>query len=153
MKRILVLMGMIIMATSAFGDANICRKRNTFVALLSKSTDGTTMTSNAADKTWSVTFNYTTLAVSTRSSQTVSGIAACNGISGTANTPNTALYTTVVDDGINCWCEMWSPVHSYWTFVQSYANDAACASGCASQCATLVKTSTSFRTGIYGAIW
>lgn len=153
MKQILVVICSIVMATSAFADADICRKRNTFVALLSKSTDGQSMTSSSANKTWSVTFNYTTMSVSTRSSQTVSGVAACNSVSGTANTANTALYTSTSDEGVHCWCEMWSPVHSYWTYTQSYASNAACASSCAANCANLVKTSTAFRTGIYGAIW
>ena len=153
MKRFIITLCSIILVTAAFADTDICRKRNTFVALLSKSADGASMTSSASDKTWSVTFNYTTLSVQSRSTQTVSGVAACNSVSGTANTANTALYTSTSDQGVNCWCEMWMPVHSYWTYTQSYASNAACASACAGNCANLVKTSTTFRTGIYGAIW
>ena len=153
MKRLIFFVCSVILITSAFADTDICRKRNTAVILLSKSTDGTSMTSDASDKTWSVTFNYTTLSVQSRTLTTVSGVAACNGVSGTANTSNTALFTTTSDEGVNCWCEMWVPAHSYWTFTQTYGSNALCASNCASNCANLVKTSTAFRTGIYGSIW
>jgi len=153
MKRLIFVICSMVVIVSAFADTNICRKRNTVVILLSKSTDGSTMTSNASDKTWSVSFNYTTLSVQSRSSQNISGDAACNAISGTANTANTGLFTTTSDEGSNCWCEMLSPAHSYWIFAQAFASDAACASGCASQCATLVKTSSTFRTGMFGSIW
>ena len=153
MKRLIFFVCSVILITSAFADTDICRKRNTAVILLSKSTDGTSMTSDASDKTWSVTFNYTTLSVQSRTLTTVSGNAACNGVSGTANTSNTALFTTTSDEGVNCWCEMWVPAHSYWTFTQTYASNAACASSCASNCATLVKTSTAFRTGMFNSIW
>ena len=153
MKHLIyILCGMMTM-TTAFADTDICRKRNTAVILLSKSTDGTSMTSDASARTWSVTFDYTTLSVLNNTSQTISGIAACNEISGTANTANTALFTTTSDEGSNCWCEMWAPAHSYWTFTQTYQSDAACASGCAADCANMVKTSTAFRTGMFSAIW
>lgn len=153
MKRLIFLVCSMVLMASAFADTDICRKRGTFVALLSKSTDGSSMTSNASDKTWSVTFNYTTMAVGSRSATAVSGVAACNEIAGSANTANTALFTTASDEGTHCWCEMWVPAHSYWTYAQSYGSNAACASGCAGECANLVKTSTAFRTGLYGSIW
>lgn len=153
MKRLVFFICSVLVITTAFADTNICRKRNTAVILLSKSTDGTSMSSDASDKTWSVTFNYTTLSVQSRTSTSVSGDAACNEISGTANTANTALFTTTSDEGTHCWCEMWAPAHSYWTFSETFSTAAACASGCAASCANAVKTSTAFRTGMFGAIW
>ena len=153
MKKIIFALCSVILIASAFADTDICRKRNTAVILLSKSTDGTTMSSDASDMSWSVTFNYTTLSVQSRTLTTVSGDAACNEISGTANTANTALFTTTNDEGTNCWCEMWVPAHSDWTFAQTFASNAACASGCAAACATAIKTSTAFRTGVFESIW
>ena len=153
MKHLIMLVCSMFVIVAAIADMDVCRKTGTAVILLSKSTDGQTMTSDSSNKTWSVTFNYTTLSVGARSETTMSGDAACNAISGTANTANTALIASVQDAGVNCWCEMWIPAHSYWTFAQAFASEAACASGCASQCATLVKTSSTFRTGMFSAIW
>lgn len=153
MKRLIFILCSIFTITVAFADTNICRKHNAAVILLKRSTDGQSATSDASAKTWSVTFNYTTLAAASRNVSTITGEAACNSISGTANTANTALYTTTSDVGVNCWCEMLTPAHSYWTFTQAYASEAACASGCASNCATLVNTSTAFRTGLFNSIW
>ena len=153
MKRFIVLFGLVFAITAAFADTNICRKNNTLVILLSKSTNGQSATSDASDKTWSVTFNYTTMSVQSRTSSSISGEAACNEISGSANTPNTALITSVTDEGTNCWCSMTAPAISYWVFNQTYGTSAACASGCAAACASSVNTSTLFRTGMFGAIW
>ena len=153
MKRIITTLFAMIITISAIADTDVCRKRNTAVILLSKSTNGTSMTSDASAHTWSVEFNYITMSVQSRTLTTVSGISACNEISGTANTANTALFTTTSDEGTNCWCEMWAPAHSYWTFTQTYASNSACASGCAADCANLVKTSSAFRSGMFGAIW
>lgn len=153
MKRIVIFLCCLGLIVPVFADTNICRKTNTAIILLSRSTDGTSMSSNATDHTWSVTFNYTTLSAGSNTLNTMSGLSACNSISGTANTANTALVTTISDVGVNCWCEMWIPAHSYWTFSQTYASESACASGCPSACATAVKTSSLFRTGMFGAIW
>lgn len=153
MKRTLIYICLALLTVSSYGASDICKKRNTAVILLSKSTNGTTATSNASEKTWTVTYGYTTLDVLSTQSTTISGNAACNEISGSVNTSNTGLFTTASDEGLYCWCEMMAPAHSYWTFAYTYTSNTDCASGCAAKCADLMQTSTAFRTGVFESIW
>lgn len=153
MKRSLIYICLAMMTITSYAAPDICKKRNTAVILLSKSTNGTTATSDAATKTWSVTYGYTTLDVLSNQTNTISGNAACNEISGTVNVANTGLFTTSSDEGLYCWCEMMTPAHSYWTFAYTYGSNSDCASGCAGKCADLMKTSTAFRTGVFESIW
>ncbi|MBO4683104.1 MAG: hypothetical protein J5611_00795 [Alphaproteobacteria bacterium] len=143
MKKTLV--GLICACSVFAADAQtMCKHKNTYIASISKSTNGTSSTvTNAANKTWSATFpNYT-----------ITGNAACNEISGTANTVNTALYTTAGDQGTYCWCQMQTPLSSYWVFLDTYGTDSACASGCAGACATAIQSNATYRTAILNSIW
>lgn len=141
-KYIFALLGLLVCATS-YGTMPMCKRSKTAIVILSKSTNGTGATSNASSKTWTVTFDYTTMR----------GSASCNEISGTTNTANTALFTTASDVGPQCWCRMDTPAVSYWTYLRSYSGEEGCASGCASACADAAKTSTAFRTGMFESIW
>ncbi|MBQ0013137.1 MAG: hypothetical protein KBS86_01010 [Proteobacteria bacterium] len=141
-KYIFVLLGLLVCASS-YGTTSMCKRSNTAIIVLSKSTNGTSATSNTSSKTWTVKFNYTTM----------TGSASCNEISGTANTANTALFSTASDVGPQCWCRMDTPAVSYWTYLRSYSGASDCASGCTSACADAAKTSTAFRTGMFESIW
>jgi len=154
MKRLMIIVCSIMVMAGAYANSNICRKSNTVVILMSKSTNGSgSATVDAAAKTWSVPFSYATLSVGSRTLNVISGNAACNGLTGTANTVDSSVRTTSADVGVNCWCEMMLPAHSYWTYVQQFNSDAACDAGCATACANAISTSQSFRTGIFGGIW
>lgn len=153
MKRLFVIMCSMMVISGAFATANICRKNNTVVILMSKSTNGTSRTYNETDKTWSVTFDYTTLSVGNRTLNTISGNAACNELTHTPDTADTSVMTTNSDTGQYCWCEMMLPAHSYWTYAYDFSTDSACAAGCAQKCADKVKDSQTFRTGMFSAIW
>jgi len=152
MKKLIVLTMMVLMCGAAHG-IDTCVKTGTYVGIFRNNTNGTTSESNATNKTWQVTYDYGTLM----------GIASCNEISGTANTPKTNLVTTTGDTGRYCWCKMWpvpaygaeSGPTSYWMYLSDYGsgNSSACASGCAGACETAMKTNATFRTALFESIW
>lgn len=143
MKKLLIALICVGAVGGAVGQT-MCVHKNTYVASVSKSTNGTAASvTSAEDKTWSATFpNYT-----------ITGNAACNEIAGTANTANTALYTVAADQGQYCWCEMQRPMSSYWVFLQSYADAGTCASSCTLACATAIQSNVTFRTAVLESIW
>jgi len=167
MKKIITIVACVISCVSAFG-ATLCAKDGTYIGILRKSVDGNGSYNSAVDKKiWKVEFNY----------KTITGLAACNGISGTFGTANTTLNTSASDTGVYCWCKM-EPVAdtllgttaitgiaSYWTFLQTYASSATCAStantGCTAACSNAVANNswatlgnnTGFRSKLFEAIW
>lgn len=151
MKKTIItgLIGSVI-CLSSYGFTS-CISNNTYFLMLKPAVNGTSKESSNTGKIWKVVFDYITL----------TGFAACNEISGTANTAKTNLVTNSEDEGTYCWCKMW-PVEdydyetgptSYWMYLDSYGTDADCASGCASACATAVKDNTTFRTRMFESMW
>lgn len=141
----LMIAGLIGICTVTCASAQtMCKHKNTYIASVSKSTNGTSASvTSAADKKWSATFaNYT-----------ITGDAACNEIAGTANTVNTALYTVAADEGPYCWCAMQTPMSSYWVFLDTYSDASSCASGCTLACGTAVQSNTTFRTAVLESVW
>lgn len=141
--------------------ATTCLHNRTAVYVLKKSENGTTSSYNNDDFTWTVTFGYD-IVPSRAGSGKLTGNATCNEIDtnsddGTAKKgdANVHLRSSNADVGTRCWCSMAAPVSSWWVFLQSYDDDAACAAGCARDCAAAVKSNTdNFRSnGVYMAIW
>ncbi len=143
MKKIIVFLLCMFCITPSFATM-MCKHKSTYIASVSKSTNGTSHSvTNATNKTWSATFpNYT-----------ITGNAACNDISGTTGTANTALYTVAADEGVHCWCEMQQPISSYWVYLKSYSDKSACASGCASDCGAAIQSNATYRTNVLDAVW
>lgn len=143
MKKLFVCV-MCVFALCSADAQTMCVRKNAYVASVSKSTNGTSAAvTDASLKKWSATFaNYT-----------ITGNAACNEISGTANTVNTALYTGPGDQGQYCWCSMQTPMSSYWVFLDTYSNDSTCASGCTLACATATQSNVTFRTALLESVW
>lgn len=141
-KTLVFLIG--VLAVWSASAQTMCKHKNTYIASISKSTNGTAAAvTDAAAKTWSATFaNYT-----------IRGNAACNEISGTANTVNTGLYTVSGDQGPYCWCQMQGPMSSYWVYLDSYATADACAAGCTLACGTAIQSNATYRTAVLEAVW
>ena len=149
--RILFIMGVYIWGASSAYSLTICAKSSTYVGIVKKNPDGISSTYDNDNKYWKVDFDY----------KTVTGLAACNEISGTVATATTNLYTSSVDVGQHCWCKM-EPVKaygyetgltSYWIYLTAYADASTCGNSCTSACADAVKSNLSFRTGMYESIW
>ena len=128
----------------------ICLRDATYVAFLSKSTNGVSGTADSTENTWSVEMNYK---ISNRDISSVSGIASCNEIAGTAGTADSTVSFSKTDTGVNCWCKMQIPLSSDWVFYGASSSDADCASNCATNCMNSVKSSESFRTALYESVW
>ena len=150
-----------LMPIVANGTTTVCAVNNSYIAVFKKTLTSATVdaSANGTTKTWQVTMEDS----GTGYSKTVTGVAACNEVTGTVNSPKTNLYTTATDIGPNCWCKM-EPVEaygyetgiaSYWVLNKSYADETSCAAGCATHCATdMAATPTStFRNAILEAIW
>ena len=134
----------------------VCAKNNTYVGILKKNVQGSTGSSSVDGKKWYVDFDY-----GNNTTKRVTGIAACNEVSGTYATPQTNLYTSSVDAGEYCWCKM-EPVYSYgvetgitsyWIFLSTQTDATTCASNCANDCMSAVKTNTTFRSAMYESVW
>ncbi len=156
MKKFLILFFVCLFGIDIANAVTVCAKNNTYVGILKKNIAGTTGTSSNNGKIWYVDFDY-----GNNTTKRVTGIAACNGISGTYATPQTNLYTSSVDQGKYCWCKM-EPVYSYgtetgitsyWMFLDTYTDAATCASNCTNDCMTAVKTNTTFRSAMYESVW
>ena len=156
MKKLLVVF-LSLVPVVALGTT-VCAVNNSYIAVFKKTiTTGSVDEHDDTNKTWQVTMTASNY------SKTVTGIAACNEVSGTVNSPKTNLYTTTTDVGPNCWCKM-EPVEaygyetgiaSYWVLNNVYADAGTCASSCATKCATdmaAAPTST-FRSFVFEAIW
>ena len=138
---------------------NICMKTGSYVGVLKKSINGTNVVYDANKKIWGATYDYT--AVNGNANKLITGIAACNDVSGTVNTATTNLVTTQNDVGSNCWCMMW-PVSEYgtymgitswWVMHSSFVDATACASGCAAACANSMANNTNgFRSAVFDSV-
>ena len=178
-KRILFfIIAFVICGTSAYASP-VCAKQYTFIGSLDKSLDGDTTATNENLKAWRVDYDYDGDS-SNGAERTITGLAACNGISAASvGTANTGLFTDSTDIGVYCWCKM-EPVYdnssgglgttkltgitSYWVYAYDYAaansNDTlanqenACATQCTAKCAQLMKDNTgNFRANLFESIW
>ena len=131
------------------GATTMCVHSDSYVATLLRSRDGVSVTTGT-DGAWTVTFDYYTSSLNTMD---VTGVAACNEVSGTPNTADGTISTSTLDEGINCWCAMATPLVSDWVYSVAYSTAAACASECVAACANSVRTSTAFRTAMYNSVW
>ena len=164
MKRIITILGMMLIVCNVAYGVSVCAKTNTYVGILKKNITGTTGGSSNDGKIWYVDFDY-----GNNTTKRITGLAACNEISGTYATPQTNLYTSSADAGEQCWCKM-EPVltygqetgiTSYWMFLKTFGDATSCASGgngvdadsCATACMNAVKTNTVFRSAMYESVW
>lgn len=162
MKKFLAV-GLCLMPVVAFGTT-VCAVDKTYIGLFKKNVGGNKADNvvSVSDKTWKVTLtdgaDYT---------RVITGIAACNEVSGTDGVATTNLYTTTTDIGQHCWCKF-DPVYaygqetgiaSYWVHKGVYLDgnndpDAnTCASSCTTACADAIAEDTTFRTAMFNAIW
>jgi len=152
--KILLAIAGLLFCVNGYGF-DTCMHGNSYLLILRPEVDGTSSRFDPATKEWEVVFNYITL----------TGFAACNEISGTANTPTTNLVTNALDEGPNCWCQMW-PVEnydhetgpsSYWMYLDAgYTTAAQCSdstTGCAKACADAVREDDTFRTAMFESMW
>ncbi|MBO7508884.1 MAG: hypothetical protein J6T57_01220 [Alphaproteobacteria bacterium] len=147
MKKTLGLIGIFICCGA--NATTMCMHSNSYVATLLRGRDGVSITTGQ-NGAWTTTFDYYTSSLNTMN---VTGFAACNELTGTANTADGTVSTSVADTGQNCWCSMKTPLVSDWVYSGAYASDSDCASSCQTACATNVKTSTAFRTAMFEAVW
>lgn len=127
----------------------MCMHSNSYVATLLRSRDGVSITTGQ-NGAWTTTFDYYTSSLNTMD---VTGLAACNEVTGTSNTADGTVSTSPADTGQNCWCAMKLPLVSDWVYSGAYASDSECASSCQTACATNAKTSTAFRTAMFESVW
>ena len=162
MKQILILIIAFVMPLISAHGASVCLKNDSYISILRKDVDGTSTKVNDTAKTWKVVFSY----------KTITGLAACNVISGTYGAPRTNLYTDASDEGVHCWCKM-EPVAdtvlntdvttglaSYWIYAYAASSESDCADDCASTCANWISTNhkidgdnDGFRIKLFEAIW
>ena len=153
MKKMIIMFVFALISMGSCLAATICAKNNTFVGVLKKSVAGlnTGYAYDNTNKEWKVDFGY----------KVITGVAACNEISGTTGVAQTNLYTSAVDAGEDCWCKM-EPVTnygyetgitSYWVFFNQYADAATCASSCTEACMNAMKSNTTFRSAVFDAVW
>lgn len=145
-------------AINAFA-LNICMKTGSYVGVLKKSINGTNVVYDATKKIWGATYDYSS--VDGNSSKKITGIAACNDVSGTVNTATTNLRTTQNDVGSNCWCMMWpvseygtyTGITSWWVMQGAFADADLCASGCAAACGNAMANNTNgFRNAVFESV-
>lgn len=143
----------------AYG-ATACLHNRTAVFTIKKSENPTSVSSNASDMTFSLSFGYDL--VPNNGVHTLRGAATCNEI--TTNSSNSTasmgdvnvyLRSSSVDVGTRCWCSFAGPITSWWVYYRAYADEDTCQSSCARDCANAIKSNTNnFRTnGMYLAIW
>ncbi|MDE6250847.1 MAG: hypothetical protein K2M34_04435 [Alphaproteobacteria bacterium] len=146
--------------SAAYG-ATTCIHNQTPVFVIKKSVTPTSVSSNAANMTFELRFDYDLMPGDSASNK-LSGMATCNEITtdtsgGNASqgSANTHLRASNADVGTYCWCQLTGPVTSWWVYNKKYSDDDACASGCASDCANAIKNNTNnfLTNGIYRAIW
>ena len=161
MKKIITILGMMLIVCNVAYGVSVCAKSNTYVGILKKNITGTTGGSSNDGKIWYVDFDY-----GNNTTKRITGLAACNEVSGTYATPQTNLYTSSADAGEQCWCKM-EPVYvensniytretgitSYWMFLETAADATTCASTCANDCMNAVKSNSVFRSAMYESVW
>ena len=152
MKKIMIMFAIFaIFAESSFAVVTTCAKTGTYVGILKKNVSGTSTDSDSTTKAWRVVYSY----------KTITGLAACNDVSGTSGVAKTNLYTNASDVGVNCWCKMGpastynttTGITSYWVNLSAMANESTCASTCASSCATAMSSNQTFRSAVFEAVW
>ena len=151
MKKTIIFFILAIIGTYQSYAVTLCVRNNTYVDILKKNVAGLTGESSNDGKKWKIDFGY----------KTVTGIAACNEISGTNGVALTNLFTSATDQGEQCWCKI-EPVlaygfetgiTSYWVFLNTYADAATCATSCAAACMNAIKSDTAFRSAVFEAVW
>lgn len=178
MKRILftILAGIICVCTASATE--VCIKSYSFVGTLRAGAGTPTYKSDTSIKAWKVEFDFDN---NSTIDQTITGVAACNGIEGTYGEANTGLFTDASDTGTKCWCKMepvvdstfgttkYTGITSYWVYLKDYGtytetNENLCASGddngCAAECARMFSNDAqalgdnkNFQQKIFEAIW
>lgn len=149
MWRFILGLGVLMIPFSAFATG-MCVHTNSYVVQLSTSRNGVSVETGDAGA-WTVTFDYPTSSFNTN---TVKGSSACNEIAGTVNTADDTVSSISGEStGVHCWCAMKKPLVSDWVYSGAYASTDACGTACATACANNVKTSSTFRTAMFNAIW
>ena len=158
-KVLLVMLGLCVICVAA-NATDTCLHDNTAVITLWKSKNPVSKTSNASDKTWTMTMDYSIMP-SNPDAKTIYGLSTCNEIdtntSGAdvqSGDANVYLRSSTIDVGRFCWCQMQRPVSSWWVFYKQYDDESTCASSCARDCVDAISSDKNkFRTaGVYMAI-
>lgn len=148
-SNIFFILTLLAVPVSAFATG-MCVHTNSYVVQLSTSRDGVSVEIGDAGS-WIVTFDYPTSSFNTN---TLKGSSACNEIAGTVNTADATVSSVSGETtGAHCWCAMKKPLVSDWVYSGAYASATACGTACATACANNVKTSSTFRTAMFNAIW
>lgn len=156
MKKIIMMFGMVLMICNVAYGVSVCAKSNTYVGIWKPTIAGTSGSASNSDKIWYVDFDY-----GNNVTKRITGIAACNEVSGTYATPQTNLYTSSSDAGEKCWCKV-EPVEDYnvktgitshWMFLETAADASTCASTCATSCMNAIKSDSTFRSAMYESVW
>ncbi len=138
---------------SSVGAVTMCLRDDSFVVMLLRDRDGTSV-ETSENKNFQVNFDYYT---STKNKKYVRGMGTCNDVAGTVNVVDKELdtdnETAIAATGVNCWCRMTSPLSGYFVYAMEYDDDTACASGCAQKCADNVQIDVTFRTAFYEGSW
>jgi len=135
MKRILFIIIAFIGGITSGYAREICVKTNTYIGTLRAGVGTYEYNPDSTIKSWKVEFDFDN---NHTVDQTITGLASCNGISGTYGVVNTGLFTDAVDVGTKCWCKM-EPVKdavldtysangeyatgitSYWVYLKDYS--------------------------------
>ncbi|MCQ2581457.1 MAG: hypothetical protein MJ170_00550 [Alphaproteobacteria bacterium] len=80
----------------------------------------------------------------------VTGIASCNSTPGSTMGETTTEEFSQSSEGGYCWCKITSPAASRWVFYDSF--DDSCAYLCVSGCFGAVRSSSDFRSSIFGSV-
>ncbi|MBQ6110755.1 MAG: hypothetical protein IJL05_05260 [Alphaproteobacteria bacterium] len=138
---------------------NVCVKDGTYIGILRKNINVTgddKITYNSDTKEWKDEFDY----------KTITGIASCNGTSGSFGTANSGLTATTSSTGRYCWCKIepvqnygyYTGVSSYWVFLKDFGDNTSCAAdatGCTAECAKSIAYNShynNFRTKLFSTI-
>ena len=180
MKRILFTILACIIYVYTAGATEVCIKSYSFVGTLRAGAGTPTYKSDTSIKAWKVEFDFDN---NSTIDQTITGVAACNGIEGTYGEANTGLFTDASDTGTKCWCKMepvvdstfgttkYTGITSYWVYLKDYGaytetNENLCANGdadtasCVAECARMFSNdnqvldgNNGFQQKIFEAIW
>ena len=161
MKKVLVTIIMSCMCLNAYSaTVNMCVRNNSFVGVLKKSINGGSPAYDNPDKSWRVTFDYSS--VDGNATKYISGYGACSTTAGTVNSPNYTIKLTSASTGTYCWCKMapvpeygiYAQISSYWVRQSSFSASSSCSSGCALNCAQAVANDTNgFRTALFNSVF
>lgn len=152
----------------------VCIKSYSFVGTLRSGIGTPAFNPDTTLKTWRVTFDFDN---DSTIDQTITGLAACNGVSGNYGVANTGLFTDASDTGTQCWCKMepvadeylgttkYTGITSYWVYLTDYGtdnetNENLCNNNCTSECARMfsndnntIDANNQFQQKIFQSIW